>query len=694
MNAASSQQSSAASARQEADRCLIKLAECIERAAQLLPAQGPITVFITHNTLHAFEDLEFNEAVKRAGHIFGCDPYLSEDRYRDALRRGRIRFSDLQAVLEQDLGAGAGESLPCFEKRLDLRLAMLQYPLLSGPTVELVWYVAENSAMRRVRPEASSAVRARLISETRHWVMRDLRGRPGRRQTPSRPPSVLAELLDRFGESTMENWTDQEWEGFTLQALWRVCCEGVRELPQYTTRPALSVRHRDLLLEATGVDADSLVHARLIPLVAAFLDQGFARWQLPWREDGFWRAFGKLYRPGGGPPDRWLQGLQHELSRLDERQAEPLESIYESLEILGVAPSEWDSFLADTLLALRGWGGMVAQIELRGDRVARPVPSGSVVDFVAVRLLLDRFAVAHVAREYLGFRGPLAQVREACGPRLRQHWPPSVPQRAFLVFQLAQIVGLSPDMLYRLNPDQWATIVREIETFGDLERRRIFHLAYEKRFATQTLDAISLHAQRAVGRPASAQFQLCCCLDDREESFRRHLEEIAPDVETFGAAGFYNVAMYYRGAADAHFVPLCPEVIRPQQWVTEEVRGEAEEVHRRRARTRRALGTATHRLHIGSRTFAAGAVLAGLVGGLASVPLIARILFPRLTGRVRQLFGRVVRTPLHTGLRLERTEPTPGSEGEHVGYSVDEMAEAGERLLRDIGLTRGFSRLV
>ena len=43
---------------------------------------------------------------------------------------------------------------------------MLQYPLRSGPTEELVWYVAEANALRRVRSEVSSAVRARLIAET------------------------------------------------------------------------------------------------------------------------------------------------------------------------------------------------------------------------------------------------------------------------------------------------------------------------------------------------------------------------------------------------------------------------------------------------------------------------------------------------------------------------------------------------
>ncbi len=81
-----------------ADR-LSHLNDVIESAAHLLPAQGPITVFIHHNTLHGFEEFSFHEGVKRGAAVFGCQPYLTEDRYRDELRRGRIRFDKLQTVL-------------------------------------------------------------------------------------------------------------------------------------------------------------------------------------------------------------------------------------------------------------------------------------------------------------------------------------------------------------------------------------------------------------------------------------------------------------------------------------------------------------------------------------------------------------------------------------------------------------------
>src|SRR5262249_23167392 len=154
-------------------------------------------------TLHAFEELPFAEAVKQAAKVFGCHPYLSEDQYREALRSGRIRFSELEDVLCGDLGS-AEDVLPCFGSRIALRLAMLQYPLRTGPDEELAWYVAETDALRRVRPEASAAVRAQLIAETRHWTMRDLRcvrdPRGARSVAPSHASAaahVMHDLLER-----------------------------------------------------------------------------------------------------------------------------------------------------------------------------------------------------------------------------------------------------------------------------------------------------------------------------------------------------------------------------------------------------------------------------------------------------------------------------------------------------------------
>lgn len=670
----------------------------IEHAGHLLPAQGPITVFIHHNTLHALEDLSFDEAVKKGGRIFGCHPYLPEAAYRERLTEGRIRVDDLRSELRAESGPRADEPVLTLGTRLDLRMAMLQFPLRIGPAAELRWFIAETDALARMRREAPLAMRERIVANTRRWVMHDVServvsDRHGQR-LESRLKELLAPIFVRFGESAIEHWSSRTWEAVSLHLLWRVCHDGVEGIPTGAA-PATVQRHRDLLLEATGVDSDVAVHDLMIRFCASFLDQGFGNWQLPMRERGFFESFCALYGKSGGPPDAWLRGLPGELERLQRDAISPLESILESLDDLGVRESDWDACISATLLSLRGWAGMVRQIEIRADRVARPIRPGSLIEFLAIQLILKRMSLAHVARESLGFTGPLRELKEFAGSRITRSGGSSHELRAFQIFQLAQVLGWSPDELQKLSRDDWKVLVDEIESFSGLDRRRVFHLAFERRYRTQALDALACHSQAGPRNvPGRPRFQAMFCLDEREESMRRHLEEIAPDVETFGAAGFYSVAMYYQGAGDARFIPLCPVVIRPQHWVAERVVYSMEQSGRRRARTRRALGRASHQLHVGSRQFASGTLLSAGVGVLASVPLLARILFPRLTARIRRTFNRLVAPPRITELQLERTEPTPGPEGGQIGFSVEEMTNIGERMLRDVGLTTTFSRLV
>ena len=64
--------------------------------------QGPIGVFVHHNTLHAFQDLPFEQAVIEASHRFGAEPYMSEADYRAELARGRIQPRDIDAVLDSE----------------------------------------------------------------------------------------------------------------------------------------------------------------------------------------------------------------------------------------------------------------------------------------------------------------------------------------------------------------------------------------------------------------------------------------------------------------------------------------------------------------------------------------------------------------------------------------------------------------
>lgn len=678
------------------------LRHAIEHAAHFLPAQGPITVFVHHNTLHAFEHLEFDGGVKAGGRLLGCHAYLPEERYRQKLLRGRIRVEDLESVLIDDLGDEADRLVASFGTRFALRLAMLQFPLHGGQNAELRWVIAETDALRRFREEVEPSVRERMINETRRWVTRDLR------KVDNRPTGdVVSEVFQQFNEATIESWSDRTWEAFVLNFLWRVCHDGVRLVADQTednvaaNEDSVCKRHRDLLLQATGVDSDPAVTEVLIRLCSGFLDQGFAEWELPERSRGLWESFLKLYGTPFASPTRWLKEVYREVCRLENDAIDPVESIANSLRMLGVKPDERESYITQTLLALRGWAGMVWQMESNAEWAPHPAPAGSLVDFLAIRLILDRISIAQVAREQLGFDGPLDEVRQVAERAIPHKETNGIDQRAFLVFQIAQVRGWKPEDLQAMSGEQWKTLIDEIEAFPGLERRRTYHLAFERKYRNETLDAVIAHSadrrstKSTTNTPtAIADYQVVCCIDEREESFRRHLEEFEPACETLGVAGFFGVAMYYRGAAEAHFKPLCPVNIKPQHYIVEEPLYSYVQADRRRAEARKRIGAVTRQTHRGTRTIWGG-MLTGLFGSLAAFPLVARILFPRSTARIRRLFGRMVRTP-NTELRLERTEDQPGSENGQIGYSVDEMAGIVEGGLRAIGLANSglFSRLV
>ena len=460
-------------------------------------------------------------------------------------------------------------------------------------------------------------------------------------------------------------------------------------IPQVATTP---IRHRELLQTVTDQDCDGLVNEVLIPFCAGFVDQGLATWEQPDRDSGMWTTFVELYGQDR-PVERWLKALPDTIQLLASKQ--PVEVIADSLNQLGISAADGAEYLTRELLALRGWAGTIWQGEDRGDRIGRPMPQGTLLEYMAVRLVLLRVAIDFIVRRELPEIKSLADVREFLVKRVPPVPTTTVEERAFKVFQLAQSLGWSAAALSSMSNDAWLVLISEIEAFDQSQRRRMFHLAFERQFRVRVLDAISVHTQgKTVENVDKPLFQSVYCIDTREESFRRHLEEVCPRAETFGAAGFFGVAMYFKGVSDAHYQALCPIVVRPKNYMIEEVVFSLAESDRRRSTARKRLATASHQVHVGSRSMAGGALLTATLGVFASIPLVARVLFPGTTSRLRRAVGSVVAPPRVTRLRIERTTEQPGPEGDAIGYTVAEMADVGERILSETGLRTGFSRLV
>jgi uncharacterized protein YbcC (UPF0753/DUF2309 family) len=70
-----------------------------------LPTQGPLKDFVHHNTLHAFQDMKFYDAIHKASAIFGYQTTLTLTEYRDLYAIRRITPKTLTRVIRQRKGS-------------------------------------------------------------------------------------------------------------------------------------------------------------------------------------------------------------------------------------------------------------------------------------------------------------------------------------------------------------------------------------------------------------------------------------------------------------------------------------------------------------------------------------------------------------------------------------------------------------
>ncbi|WP_438030864.1 YbcC family protein [Sorangium sp. So ce233] len=659
-----------------------RLRDVVQHAGHLLPAQGPIGVFVHHNTLHAFQRLPFHEALAAASAVFEAEPYLSEAEYRAHLASGRIRDEDIEAALAERLDEHPDERAHGREgplSRREIERLALRFPIEAATEAGLSWRIAEKGETRRLRSDLPPEQRRRVVDGAARWLAERPEAAARLRERGCRDPEALAAL-----------------------ALWEACRGAPLPPAPRAERPVadragVDRSHRDLLLALTGEDPAELIDPLLIRLLGAYLDEGVAHWAMPDRARGLWRAFSSLVLEGSRPVDALFAGLDAELRRIEARGTPPAAIVTGFLRELGVAEDRWEGYVTRVLLELPGWAGMVHRLEhTPGDR-PHGAPPASLIEYLAVRLTLARYALRDVARRRLGFEGPLAGLVEHARRAARPAGPPPRSpdhERPYRLFQLAQLAGLSVADVDALAAADRVATLEILEAFDEAARRRVLHEAYERRHRVEVLHAVAANLRRPADERAAAdpRFQLVFCIDDRCEGLRRHIEELSPRHETFGVAGFFGVPIRYRGLDDAGHVSLCPVGVEPAHEIVERPR-EEEAWLRRKARRRRWARLA-HAIGHGTRTLSRGLLLTPTLGLLSSIPLVGRLLFPRASARLRRALERRLLPAVPTDLHSPGAQESAPEGGPGRPFTAAERAARVAATLETMGLTRGFAPLV
>jgi uncharacterized protein YbcC (UPF0753/DUF2309 family) len=259
---------------------------------------------------------------------------------------------------------------------------------------------------------------------------------------------------------------------------------------------------------------------------------------------------------------------------------------------LGIDEARTGAYLQRLALELPGWAGMFHWRESHAAGDDAPV---RLADLLAVRLILERLHAEHLVHRVWGLPLPLAElgeyfarhpaelaVRHACGNRQLPEellaavrpqlaWPSADVHDGWrhVAVALAEARNAGMEDSERAELAAWplfcaASLSRD-------QRGQVWLLAYEHHYRQQIFAALAANHGRAAALAGKAEAQFVFCMDDREEGSRRHLEEVNPAFETFGAAGFFGVPMLWQGLDDEAPSALCPIVVRPTNAIREEV---------------------------------------------------------------------------------------------------------------------------
>jgi hypothetical protein len=681
--------------------------------------------------------------------------------YRDGRITAEDLDSVLEEATELDAGApvlrGPGATL-C---RRDLYRVALLYPLRPVTGCQLTWLGEELGAFEVLQADLPPDVRRRLLDAAQgHGLTTEAQAvgdlwqacleRLGLGRFLLHPeelvdldPEQAAAMLARAG-------TDSAGAAAGLRVQRRLGAEADQLREAMLGRVGVDLTLRGLLLALTGEDILEPVQAVLLRHLASHLDRGLAAWHSPDRARGFYAAWREVAR-------RDLVWLFADLPDwpdfFDSLPEDPVEVVVTLLGRLGLPEARWVRYLERLALELPGWSGMVLWHHLHPGRAGPGEAPVDMLDYLAVRLVLERVlgqrlcarhwqveprlellrwhlrrnrAELYVRHALFNARLPeyltaLAQRfadRAADDPPSPEQWQQlahliwtwrqspaadrpegyTVFRSAWPLFRLAQHLGLDGAAVRGLPT---AALDEVFACLARLTTERSGHLwlqAYERHYREALCNAIACNrAHPQAGRDGPVTAQVVFCMDDREEGFRRHLEEVEPAVETFGAAGFFGLAMNWRGLDDTAVTPLCPIVLTPAHEVRETVRpggGPLQAHHRRRRGWRLWLQDL---LQQESRRGAlASAAVTVLAAPFALVLLVAKLLAPRLVGKA----GRALRAAVDLEVPTTVAVTAAGGAGPATperprpGYTDAEQADRVHELIWTIGLSHAFAPLV
>jgi uncharacterized protein YbcC (UPF0753/DUF2309 family) len=374
---------------------------------------------------------------------------------------------------------------------------------------------------------------------------------------------------------------------------------------------------------------------------AAYFDEGQSVWRLPSRGLAPYAAWRASMRHDRNPEAMGIRDFRAIVADLPD---DPVAAIGEVVHRIGVPERAHEDYLHQALLDIGGWAAYARYIVWNAELDGR-------ADETLVQLLAIR-----VVWGYTLFR-----------------------QRSDAPFKAAWRRAMEDAALQPLD-----------EQLGDdpeLCTDMILQEAYEAACQRRLVALLSAQPAPSPGQPA---LQAAFCIDVRSEIFRRALEAVRPDAETFGFAGFFGLPIEYVPVGHVDGRSHCPVLLKPAFTVCEAVHGASEQQDAgilRLRLLRRRVGKAW-------KSFKLSAISSFIYVESAGLLFAGKILSDSLA------LTRTVKDPDTDGMDadvIRKLGPrlAPGTAGGRAtGFAPAARLAMAEAILRAMSMTVRFARLV
>lgn len=355
------------------------------------------------------------------------------------------------------------------------------------------------------------------------------------------------------------------------------------------------------------ISFEKFIHPILFRLVGGYLDQGISETYFPFTEKDFYSSILSLEE------NSFFKIVKSDIAKSFLFKKE--RSITELLDILVGDPRVYERYLFDQQFEHPGWSGIVQNLESNPGSLLDK-RSITLFDFIYLELVLELDLIER---------------------RLGNQWKPMKNWVEIEDYDLfAPCETLELDDAYRIWQEAYEWTVYDPLLFG---------LQHPTDIVEKTID----------------QYQAVFCIDDRECSIRRHLEQINSRIRTFSTAGFFNLDIFFKPEHGKFLSKTCPAPMTPSTVIVEYER----------------------------KKFVRPSSIKGYVQKLN-----------------HKLFGSLQVSPFkymdsHSRLKIEKQKHSIVDSSHaklhpevSIGYTVEEMANRFEAMLRSIGLDEGFAKIV